>query len=151
MSSFNVRLALGEDLDAIEALEKASFATDRLSRRSLRTHIQAQRGLLVAKDAHGLLGYALVFSRKNAKVARLYSIAVERRARGRGVGRALLAACEAVAAREGRERLRLEVRVGNRRAIALYRRLGYRRFGVYEDYYADGATALRFEKTLGVE
>jgi ribosomal protein S18 acetylase RimI-like enzyme len=143
-----IRLARESDLDAIDDLENASFATDRLSRRSLRRHIQARRGLLVAEDAKGVLGYALVFSRKNGRVARLYSIAVDRRARGQGVGRALLMACEASAAQEGREVLRLEVRLGNRRAIALYRGLGYRRFGAYEDYYADGATALRFEKLL---
>jgi [ribosomal protein S18]-alanine N-acetyltransferase len=142
------RLARESDLDAVEALEKASFATDRLSRRSLRSHIRGQRGLFVAEDAEGLLGYALVFLRRNGRLARLYSIAVDRRARGQGVGRALLSACEALAEREGREALRLEVRLGNRRAIALYRRLGYRRFGAYEGYYADGATALRFEKLL---
>jgi [ribosomal protein S18]-alanine N-acetyltransferase len=148
MTAHSIRLAQDSDLDAIEALEKASFATDRLSRRSLRGHIRAQRGLLVVEDAHSLLGYALIFLRQNGKAARLYSIAVDRRARGRGVGRALLKACETLAEREGREVLRLEVRVGNRRAIALYTRLGYRRFGVYEAYYADGASALRFEKVL---
>ncbi len=42
--------------------------------------------------------------------------------------------------------MRLEVRSRNRRAIALYERQGYRRFGRIEDYYEDGATALRYEK-----
>jgi [ribosomal protein S18]-alanine N-acetyltransferase len=146
--SLSIRPARGSDLDAIEALEERSFATDRLTRRSLRRHIRAQRRLLVAEDVAGLAGYALVFSRKGSSVARLYSIAVDRRMHGRGVGRALLGACEALAIKSGLRILRLEVRADNRRAIVLYERWGYRCFGRYEDYYTDGAPALRFEKVV---
>jgi [ribosomal protein S18]-alanine N-acetyltransferase len=97
----------------------------------------------------GLAGYALVALRKRSATARLYSIAVDRRNGRRGVGRALMAACEHYAAAQGRIALRLEVRADNEAAIALYRDLGYREFGRYENYYADGARALRFEKRLG--
>jgi ribosomal protein S18 acetylase RimI-like enzyme len=44
--------------------------------------------------------------------------------------------------------MRLEVREDNARAIGLYEKSGYRLFGRKPGYYADGATALRFEKTL---
>jgi [ribosomal protein S18]-alanine N-acetyltransferase len=40
------------------------------------------------------------------------------------------------------------VRYDNAAAIALYEKLGYRQFDRYPGYYADGAEALRFEKTL---
>jgi ribosomal protein S18 acetylase RimI-like enzyme len=44
--------------------------------------------------------------------------------------------------------LRLEVRIDNKRAIALYEKNGYARFDEIEDYYEDGATAVRMEKGL---
>jgi ribosomal-protein-alanine N-acetyltransferase len=145
----SIRPATPDDLDAILALEVAVFSTDRLSRRSLRAFIASPlRPLLVAASEAGLAGYALIALRKRSDVARLYSIAVDRSNGRRGVGRALMAACERYAAAHGRRALRLEVRHDNEAAIALYRRLGYREFGHYDNYYADGAKALRFEKEL---
>ncbi len=44
--------------------------------------------------------------------------------------------------------MRLEVREDNTGAIALYRRLGYRQFGTYRDYYEDHGDALRFERRI---
>ena len=147
MSRLDIRAAEPGDLDAILALEIAVFSTDRLSRRSLRAFILSpHRPLIVATADGALAGYALVSLHKRAAAARLYSIAVDRRNGRRGVGRALMAACEDYAAAHGRRALRLEVRPDNAAAIALYERLGFRQFGRYENYYADGAAALRFEK-----
>ncbi len=149
MSKIVIRAATLSDIDAIYALELAVFSTDRLSRRSLRAFIASpHRPLLVAISDRRLAGYALVALRKGSASARLYSIAVDPRNGGRGVGRALMAACEAYAARNGRQVLRLEVRWDNEAAIALYRRVGFRLFGQYDNYYADGARALRFEKRM---
>ena len=149
MSSLDIRAAEPGDLDAILALEIAVFSTDRLSRRSLRAFILSpHRPLIVATADGALAGYALVALHKRASAARLYSIAVDQRNGRRGVGRALMAACENYAAAHGRRTLRLEVRPDNAAAIALYERLGFRQFGRYENYYADGAAALRFEKQI---
>ena len=137
------------DLNAIEALEVAAFPADRLSRRSLRAFIRApHRPLMVAKFGDAVAGYALVALRKGGAAARLYSIAVDPAQAGRGVGRALLQACERYARARDRRAMRLEVRYDNAAAIALYEKMGYRRVGHYETYYADGAAALRFEKSL---
>lgn len=149
MSSLSIRAAELADLDAILALEISVFSTDRLSRRSLRAFIlRPHRPLLVAVSNEGLIGYALVALHRRAVAGRLYSIAVDPRSGRRGVGRALMEACERYAAAQGRSALRLEVRADNGAAIALYERLGFKRFGRYDNYYADGATALRFEKQL---
>jgi ribosomal-protein-alanine N-acetyltransferase len=149
MSSVSIRAAEPGDLDAILALELAVFSTDRLSRRSLRAFIASpHRPLLVAISNEGLAGYALIALRRREAVARLYSIAVDRRSGRRGIGRALMAACERYAREHGRRALRLEVRADNGPAIALYERLGFHQFGHYDNYYADGAKALRFEKQL---
>jgi [ribosomal protein S18]-alanine N-acetyltransferase len=150
MSSPLIRPAKLGDLDAILALEIAVFSTDRLSRRSLRTFIlNPDRPLLVAILDQRLAGYALVALRRRAAAARLYSIAVDPVVGRRGIGRALILACQSYALAHGRRALRLEVRADNSAAIALYERLGFREFGRYDYYYADGARALRFEKALG--
>ena len=144
-----VRAASPDDLDAIHALEVAAFPGDRLSRRSLRGFLRAaHRPLFVAKFSEKLAGYALIALRKGGRSARLYSLAVDPGHGRRGVGRALLQACERYARAHGRSALRLEVRYDNASAIALYEKMGYRQFGQYEGYYADGAAALRFEKRL---
>jgi len=148
LRSTAIRPARASDLDALEALEREAFIGDRLSRRALKNFIAARDRLLVAADREGVAGYALVTWRKGGRRARLYSLAVSRRKFGRGVGRALLAAVHRRVAARGYEALRLEVREDNKRAIALYEGLGYRRFGRYEDYYEDGAAALRLEKPL---
>ena len=116
-----VRAAEPADLEAIHALELSAFATDRLSRRALRRFIAApHRPLIVAKFGAELAGYALLSIRKNAKTARIYSVAVDPRHGRRGVGRELLNACERYARAHGRIGLRLEVRYDNAAAIALY-------------------------------
>jgi ribosomal protein S18 acetylase RimI-like enzyme len=95
-------------------------------------------------------GYALVLFRAGSGIARLYSILVDPRATGRGIGGRLLAAAEATASKRGAAVLRLEVNPRNRRAIRIYEAAGYRAFGRHEDYYEDGAPALRYAKTLAL-
>ena len=95
-----------------------------------------------------LAGYALCRPRKGGRTARIYSLAVDPAQARRGVGRALLQACERYARAHGRAALRLEVRYDNAAAIALYEKMGYHPFGHYDGYYEDGAAALRFEKRL---
>lgn len=124
-----------------------------MSRRSLGRLIgreTARLRVVEDRDDGGatILGYHLVLFRKGSRVARLYSIAVDRRSRGRGLGNRLLDDAEAVALRAKKRALRLEVRSENRPAIALYEQRGYRPIGRYAGYYADKADALRYEKRL---
>jgi ribosomal protein S18 acetylase RimI-like enzyme len=148
-SGIKVREARPRDLEAIARLENESFESDRVSRRSLREFLRApHRPMIVATIDDELAGYVLVSLRKGARALRIYSLAVGARFARRGVGRALLQACEAYARRHRREALTLEVRYDNSAAIALYESAGFRQFGEHEHYYADGATALRYEKPL---
>jgi [ribosomal protein S18]-alanine N-acetyltransferase len=144
-----VREARPRDLDAIERLENAAFETDRVSRRSLREFLRApHRPVIAATIGDELVGYALVSLRRTSRALRIYSLAVDARFARRGVGRALLMACEAYARRRRRAALTLEVRYDNAFAIALYESSGFRQFGEHAHYYADGAAALRYEKSL---
>jgi len=148
-AEFLVRSAEISDLDAIFALECASFEGDRLSWRALRRFLKApHRPLLVARSGGRVIGYVVISLTPHARSARVYSLAVEASQARRGVGRELLHAAERYARAHGRDALRLEARYDNAPAIALYERLGYRNFGRYPGYYADGAEALRFEKAL---
>ncbi len=142
------RATLG-DVAALEAFENRVFPGDCLSRRSFRYYVTAETAIMrVMKQDSALVGYSLVAFRKGSKIARLYSIAVAPEASGLGLGRALLKTAEKDVRARGCAILRLEVRVDNERAIALYEKNGYARFDEIEDYYEDGTTAIRLEKAL---
>lgn len=144
-----IRKAILSDLDALVALENRSFETDRLSRRSFRYLLTKANAItLVAKDKGGLVGYVTVLFNAGTSLARLYSIAVDETVNGRGTGRALVMAAEQAAIEGECVVMRLEVRRDNAASLALFRRLGYREFGSYRDYYEDHMEALRFEKEL---
>lgn len=147
------RLAVIEDLPALLELEQRCFTTDRLNRRSFQWMITRAHGqLLVAQRGAHLVGYAVVLFHRGTSLARLYSIAIATDARGSGLGKQLLQRIEACALEHDCAYLRLEVRIDNPAAIALYERNGYRRFALIHDYYQDQADALRLEKRIsGVE
>jgi len=150
-AGFRIRRATLADLPGLLALEHSAFTTDHLSPRQYRHHLNnAGAEVLAACDGSGLLGKAVVFFRSGSRIARLYSIAVDHAARGRGIGEALLAAAEAGARARGAARMRLEVRQDNPGAMRLYERCGYVRFGMRPGYYEDGADAWRYEKNLGL-
>jgi [ribosomal protein S18]-alanine N-acetyltransferase len=148
-SSITIRVARPRDLEAILRLENESFESDRVSRRSLREFLRApHRPVIAATIDDELAGYILVSLRRGARALRIYSLAVGAQFGRRGAGRALLEAAEAYGRRHRREALTLEVRYDNASAIALYEKCGFRQFGEHTHYYADGATALRYEKSL---
>src|SRR5262249_8690330 len=145
-----LRVAKERDLDALLELEQRVFATDRLSRRSLRHFLRAPGAVLIVaagKDSH-LAGTAIVLFRPRSTRARLYSIAVAPHMSGRGVAGLLLTKAESIARARGCTAIRLEVHIKNHAAIARYRKQGYGQFGRLRRYYEDGGDALRFEKAL---
>ncbi len=144
-----IRAATLAHLPELLSLEASSFSTDRISRRQMRRLLtRAHASVLVAESQGRLLGSAVMLYRRGARVGRVYSLAVDAAARGRGVGAALLEAAAADAARRGNDRLRLEVRRDNQGAIALYQKLGFRRIAEIDDYYQDHMAAWRFERPL---
>jgi len=144
-----IRTARASDVDDLAAIEKAVFSSDRISRRSFRLFIERETAETLVAEVEGrVAGYAIVLFRKGSGVARLYSIAVGPFFGALGIGRRLLSAAEEAAFEHDRMMLRLEVREDNDRAIRIYEQAGYRKIGREPGYYEDGATALRYEKTL---
>jgi ribosomal-protein-alanine acetyltransferase len=144
-----VRNGTIDDLDAIARLERDSFPEDQVSRRSLAYFLRAaHKPMIVAVIDGELAGYALLSLRKDSRMVRVCSIAVDPRFARRGAGSALLQACEKYARAHRRAALALEVRYDNAPAIAFYEKWGFRQFGEHKDYYSDGAGALRFKKLV---
>jgi ribosomal protein S18 acetylase RimI-like enzyme len=149
VADVRARKAESGDVDALTELEQRVFATDRLSRRSLRRFLTSPSAeVIVAEQGGELCGTAIVLFRPRSVVARLYSIAVAPPMGGRGVAPMLLEAAEAAALARGCRAIRLEVHETNHAAISRYRKSGYREFGRHRRYYEDGGDALRFEKRL---
>ena len=145
-----VRAATADDVDTLVALENTSFEEDRISRRQFRHLVtRGNAAVLLAEDAEGhLLGDVVLLFNRGTATARLYSIAVDSGARGRGLARVLVEAAEAEAWRRERAWMRLEVRKDNAASIGLFESLGYRRFGEHADYYPDHMDAWRYEKAI---
>lgn len=138
------------DLDALVALERRYFTADhQISRRSFRHFMGSPASALLVAEVDGkLAGCVLVNYRRGSRIARLYTIAVDRDFQRRGIARRLLAAAETDALRRRRKVMRLEVRADDRGAIAFYETSGYRLFGRRPRYYAGRIDALRFDKAL---
>ena len=100
----------------------------------------------IVYEAHPELAFARWSRVPAAREAELLRIAVAPEARGRGLGRALLEACQRELAEEGLAQLFLEVRPTNLAAIRLYERCGWEPCGRRPRYYSDGEDALLFQR-----
>jgi putative acetyltransferase len=87
----------------------------------------------IAGRAVGCGGYVLL-SDGAAEMKRVFVVEA---ARGRGMGRAILAAIEAAAAAEGVTQMYLETGIKSDEAIRLYGRLGYEERGPFAGYRPD--------------
>ena len=147
----STRHASLDDLDALVALEEASFSGDKMSRRSWRHAVTSSTiAVLVAPLPDGQLGgCAVLFFRRGSDEGRIYSIAVAAAARGRGLGRLLVQAGEDAARRRDCTSLRAEIRVDNAASRALFAAAGYAEFGLKTAYYEDGQDAVLVRRKLG--
>ena len=131
-----LRPATGDDLDAIMALERASFPTDAWSEAMMREELASPHGWYVVDEEAGrLVGYAGLRAVKNAKDADVQTITIAEASRGRGRGRAMLRTLLDEAVRRGVADVFLEVRADNPVAQALYVSEGFLEIGRKPRYY----------------
>jgi ribosomal-protein-alanine N-acetyltransferase len=137
-----LRPATTDDVDTVAALEEQVFGADAWSRTGVRDEIVGpHRQFMVAVDDNAkLCGYVAVLG--VAEVADLQRIVVAPAYRRRGVGSALLDACDLSA----HERVVLEVRADNHPALAFYRRHGFAEISRRRAYYADGTDAIVMQR-----
>lgn len=147
--SLRIRRATSSDLNALVALENSTFNYDQIGRRSF-SHLLKQRSSLLwcAELDNKVIGYAIVLTRKNSQKWRIYSIAIAPEARGKGIGKALMAEVFKSAKAAAVTAFSLEVKCDNKGAIELYRQLGFEVIDVLPEYYSDGTDGYRLQLTL---
>jgi len=147
-----IRRATLDDLEDLVRIENRCFDTDRLSRRNFRYLLTKGNAETVVDVENGVMrGYSMLLFNTGTSLARLYSLAVDPDFQRKGVASALVHASEEEATRNDCVTLRLEIRKDNVASIGLFKRHGYREFGLYTDYYEDHMDAVRFEKSLTQE
>ena len=144
--SSSIRRFRAEDMEDILRVENACFGRFAYDRNLFAEYARREGGLfLVAGMGRRICGYAIACARGGAfrHAAELVSIAVEPLARGQGVASQLLENTFRRLRLRGIRRVALTVRVGNRRAEALYLRFGFRRERIVPKYYEDGKDGVR--------
>ncbi len=130
----SIRPGTASDLRALAAIEKSAARQPWSLSQFVEASLGERNASLVLTDREGgILGFALYQCVTDE--ATLLNIAVLPEAQGRGYGGRLLQALRERLAALGARRLLLEVRRGNSRAIALYRRHGFVEDGVRSGYY----------------
>jgi ribosomal-protein-alanine acetyltransferase len=143
------RAAKKSDIPKLVSLETSSFDSDQLSERNFKYFLDLSHGEVLVQEYQGeITGYGIILFHKGTALARLYSLAIDKNQRGKGLGSKLLQRLEQLAHERGSTYLRLEVKTSNEKAISLYKSTGYRKFALKKDYYQDHADAECFEKKI---
>lgn len=138
--------ATWRDLNSLRHLEKVCFPLDAWPLWDLVGVLTLPNVVrLKAMMAGEMVGFIAGDIRASERLAWIATIGVLPEYRGRGIGGALLRACEG---RLKMPRVRLNVRVSNHPAIHLYLRMGYQQVSIWPRYYQDGEDALILEKSL---
>jgi ribosomal-protein-alanine N-acetyltransferase len=146
--SLRITLFRPRHLPRLLALEREVFPADAYPRELfLELHAGCGALFFVAHAEGSVAGYIVTCASR--RKAELVSIAVDPRYRGRGIGGALVERTIAKLRAAGVRRLELAVRVGNRDAIAFYRRRGFERLERLPAYYENGGDAYRMRLSLG--
>ncbi len=132
-----IRPAVLSDLDRIVALENACFPQKlAYSRRQLRyLLLNAHSTVLVEIHQKIIWGFVIVLYRKGTSVAGIETINVDPDYRNQGIGQRLLTAAEKDIRQHGKKKIRLEVAMTNKAAIALYKNAGFITTAVLKNYY----------------
>jgi len=132
------------DLNALRKLEQTSFEKDAwplFDLIAVLTFPDVVR--LKAVEDHQMVGFVAGDPRPSQGFSWIATIAVHPDYQRKGIGRALLRACEV---QLPTPRVRLSVRASNQTAIGLYEQEGYRTVDIWKAYYNDGENALVMEK-----
>jgi len=133
--AFLIRKMTEQDLDEIMLIEKESFSLP-WSRQSYEAELENQYANYLVCDWEGevaaYVGMWTVF-----EDAHITNVAVSRKFRQMGMGRALMLEEEKLALAKQASRIILEVRPSNTAALLMYNELGYIPTSLRKEYYSD--------------
>ena len=142
----HIRPMTADDLDAVLAIEQASFPTP-WRWEHFKHEIAAPHSFPFVAEHNGIIfGYVCLMSL--FEEAQVLDIAVAPEQRGRGIARLLMNHAISVAREKEAEVLALEVRASNISAITLYEQCGFVRTGVRSKYYEGVDDAVLMEIDL---
>lgn len=134
------------DLTSLRRLERVCFQKDAWSLFDLIAVLSWPEVIRFKVVEDGtMIGFVAGDTRPSQGGAWISTIAVDPRYQRRGIGRALLLACESQVKLSN---MKLTVRASNQGAISLYEQAGYRTVDVWSKYYSDGEDGLVMEKIL---
>jgi ribosomal-protein-alanine N-acetyltransferase len=134
------------DLAALRRLEQACFEKDAWPLLDLMAVLTWPNVIKLKAVENGeMVGFVACDPRPSERASWIATIGVDPRYQRRGIGRALLRACED---RSSQPNLKLTVRMSNQAAISLYEKEGYRSVDIWKRYYNDGEDGLVMEKKL---
>jgi ribosomal-protein-alanine acetyltransferase len=145
--TWQLRRAGATDLDAIMAIESATFGTDAWSTAVMLGELTSPHAYYLVAFPVGspqrIEGYAGLLAPRDAQQGDIQTIAVADTARRRGLGRTLVLSLIAEARDRGAREIFLEVRADNPGAKLLYDSLGFEQIAVRPKYYRpDGVDAI---------
>lgn len=104
--------------------------------------------ILVSKHLDFISGYAQLMFRNNSSLGRFYSLAVHPDFQGKGTANLLFKNAERVMSILGADTVILEIREDNRALKYRYEKFGYKIYRRIENYYPDGATAVKMRRSI---
>lgn len=145
MNTFNIRLAMPTDIDAIVTIERECFDEDiAFNRRQLRRFISQGNTLVAVKEPDSVVGQITLWRRSHASGnhLRIYNLAVLVAQRGHGLWQMLMKTGLQKFVDSFTTRVSLEVELGNS-IINWYEKIGFYREKVLKEYYRDNRDGIR--------
>ena len=142
-----VSKATEDDLLAIESIEGECFGLEAWTRDMIKSDFNVRSLYQVVRtDEDDIAGYASLLLLDTE--AELLRIAVRKRYRKKGYGKALMSAIIGLCEDKGFEKLYLEVKDSNEPAMSLYKAFGFCEVARRKEYYKDGADAVIMSRIL---
>jgi ribosomal-protein-alanine N-acetyltransferase len=133
------------DLNSLRKLEQICFPRDAWHLFDLIAVLSFAGVIRLKAIENGrMIGFAAGDVKRTEGVGWIATLGVLPEYRGKGIGRALLSACED---QMNLPIIKLTVRTDNSEAIQMYRRAGYITVDTWRSYYNDGSDGLVMQKT----
>ena len=124
-----------DDLPQVMDLERGLFQNEAWLEQTMAAEITSPQTHYVGAFDGSLLGYAGLRVSGASYSSDIQTIGVDPQSQGTGIGRTLMNQLLAFAKRQGSEEIFLEVKAGNKSAIALYLSLGFEQIDIRKRYY----------------